>query len=294
MKQLFFVLAALGSMAGAALCMADEVGLLSSFAPESSTAAYGAINEQLTSQWQGYGEPFIKATSGLFSSIYLALILGILAVFLLHYLIVGAKHFDHSGPGVPYFGIISRIIHWIAAVAFTLLVITGLVIIFGRYLGGGAPIMFARLTHLVSALVFAPFGLAMLAIWFVDMLPAWHDVKWVLILGGYLSKEKKPVPAGRFNAGQKMWFWFATAGGVVMAYSGYQLYLLTAPTDQLQLWALVHNVLAMVLVAFFLTHLYMALFAIAGSIHSMIDGTKPSEEVAILHSRYRPDGRNPI
>jgi len=43
-------------------------------------------------------------------------------------------------------------------------------------------------------------------------------VKWMMIVGGYLSKEKKPIPAGKFNAGQKMWYWIATLGGMVMVH----------------------------------------------------------------------------
>ena len=40
----------------------------------------------------------------------------------------------------------------------------------------------------------------------------------------HLNKNKKPVPAGRFNAGQKTWFWLATLGGVVMIGTGAAMY----------------------------------------------------------------------
>ncbi|PIE56903.1 MAG: formate dehydrogenase subunit gamma [Desulfobulbus propionicus] len=252
-----------------------------------TTAAFQAINGELTGDWQQYGEVFTMLASTLFRQIFLALITVIPTIFFLHYLIIGAKHFDHDGPQVLYFGIISRIIHWITALSFTSLVLTGLIIIFGKYLGGGAPVMWARYIHVVAALVFACSVPFMLLIWFIDMLPAWYDILWLFILGGYLSKEKKPVPAGRFNAGQKMWFWTATVGGLVMLWSGYQLFLFEASTDELRIWAMVHNVLGMMMVALLTTHVYMSLFAIAGSIHSMIDGHKPKDEVDILHSRYK-------
>jgi len=50
--------------------------------------------------------------------------------------------------------------------------------------------------------------------------------------------------------------------------------------------AMIHNFLGAALVALFLVHLYMSLFAISGSITSMLTGYKPREEVEILHSRY--------
>lgn len=111
-----------------------------------------------------------------------------------------------------------------------------------------------------------------------------------MIMGGYLSKKKKPVPAGKFNAGQKIWFWLATVGGGVMAYSGWYLYTFQATADQLRIMAIIHNFLGAALVALFLVHLYMSLFAISGAIRSMINGYKPQEEVEILHSRYQGSG----
>jgi formate dehydrogenase subunit gamma len=271
---------------------AEGSQLIQGFAPEPSTAAYHALNEQLTGDWQQYGEVFTNFAASLFNRLYLLLLVGIPAAFLVHYLVVGAKHFDHDGPRVKYFGIISRSVHWGAALSFSLLVVTGIMTLFGKFLGGGL-VMMGRNVHVVAALVFAAFGLLMFLIWFIDMLPAWYDIMWLFILGGYLSKQKKPVPAGRFNAGQKMWFWCATVGGGVMAYSGYQLFFFELATDQLRVWVMVHIFLGMILVAFFLTHLYMSLFAIDGSIHSMINGHKPQEEVAILHSRYKVK-KNPL
>ena len=47
-----------------------------------------------------------------------------------------------------------------------------------------------------------------------------------MIVGGYLSKTKKPVPAGKFNAGQKTWYWMATLGGMIMILTGAAMYFL--------------------------------------------------------------------
>ena len=253
------------------------------FSPQMYTELYGGI----TGDWQQYGEMFTMLQSQWFWKAFLGVITVVPAIFALHFLVIGAKEFSHDGPGVFIFSVFTRIIHWIAAASFTLLVITGLLIIFGGFLGGGAPIRFARYVHIVCALIFAIAAIPMFLIWVKDMLPAPVDIKWIFILGGYLSKKKKPIPAGKFNAGQKAWFWLSTAGGGVMAYTGFYIWSLQGNLDMIQLYVIIHNVLGMVVVALFLTHCYMSLFAIKGSLHSMITGYKPKEEVDILHSRYK-------
>jgi formate dehydrogenase subunit gamma len=139
----------------------------------------------------------------------------------------------------------------------------------------------------VSALVFVLPALLMFIMWLKDMLPQLHDIVWMFVFGGYLSKKKKAVPAGKFNAGQKMYFWFATFGGGVMAYTGYIIWGMGADLDTVRLYTIIHNFLGMAILAFYLTHLYMAVFAIAGSLESMKTGYKSKEEVDILHSLYK-------
>ncbi|HKJ64592.1 MAG TPA: formate dehydrogenase subunit gamma [Desulfopila sp.] len=240
----------------------------------------------IAGDWQGYGQLFTFLQDEWFATLFLAVIIVVPLVFLLHYLIVGAKHFDHDGEQILFFSKYARIVHFVAALSFSLLVITGLLVIFGAFFGGGIFIRSARYLHIISAVVFVVPGLLMFFLWVRDMLPQLHDIKWMFIVGGYLSKKKKPVPAGKFNAGQKMYFWFATVGGGVMAYTGYVLWGFGAQLDTVRIYAMIHNFLGMGIVAFYLTHVYMSVFAIAGSLESMKTGYKPKEEVDILHSRY--------
>ncbi|MGI9537931.1 MAG: formate dehydrogenase subunit gamma [Desulfocapsaceae bacterium] len=258
-------------------------GFTQFFSPEH----YGELYGDITGDWQKVGQPFTQLQSELFWKIFLGVITVIPVVFLLHFLIVGAKSFAHDGPQILFFNFFTRIVHWIGAISFALLVITGLLIIFGAIFGGGAPIRLARHIHIINAMIFGVIAVFMFLIWVKDMFPTFYDIKWIFILGGYLSKKKKPVPAGKFNAGQKAWFWLATVGGGVMAYTGYIIWGMNVDLDTVRLYTIVHNVLGMVLISLFLTHLYMSLFAIKGSLHSMISGYKPKEEVDILHSRYK-------
>ncbi len=260
---------------------------MTGFAQYFSPQQYGELYGGITGDWQQFGQLFTQLQSDLFWKVFLGVITIIPAVYLLHFLIIGAKSFSHDGPEILFFNAFTRFFHWIGAISFSLLVITGLSIIFGGYLGGGSPIRLARYIHIVCAMVFAADAVFLFLIWVKDMLPALYDIKWVFMLGGYLSKEKKPVPAGKFNAGQKGWFWLATAGGGVMAFTGFYIWGMKGDLDTIRLYVIIHNFLGMALVALFLTHLYMSLFAIKGSLNSMISGYKPKDEVDILHSRYK-------
>ena len=231
--------------------------------------------------------PLISFKGVMGKSVFLGVLTILPLLFLAHFLVIGPKKFSHDKGEVLYFGMFARAIHWIVAFSFTVLVLTGLMIVFAQLIGGGGTVRLAREWHVASALVFSFSALPMFLIWLKDMLPASYDCNWLFIMGGYLSKEKRPVPAGRFNAGQKMWFWLATLGGAVMAWTGWYIYSMSAVTSELRLYVLIHGYLAVVLVGFFFIHLYMSLFAIKGSLSSMITGRKPKEEVEILHSKYK-------
>ncbi|HIP39924.1 MAG TPA: formate dehydrogenase subunit gamma [Desulfocapsa sulfexigens] len=279
-------IAAIG-MVTAIVCAGTDPLFMTSTGIGPSTAAYQQFNEIITGDWQQYGQLFTSLQAYLFSRLFLLVVTFMPVIFFFHYIAIGPKKFDHRGKRIYYFSIFNRIIHWLAAFSFSLLVITGLLVILGKILGGGAIIRNGRSLHILSAIVFTISAVPMLLMWLKNMLPALYDIRWLFIMGGYLNTKKKPIPAGKFNAGQKMWFWLATMGGFVMAYTGYFLWGLQAPVDDLRLMAIIHNFLGAALVALFLVHLYMSLFAITGSLGSMINGYKPKEEVDILHSRYK-------
>ena len=58
-----------------------------------------------------------------------------------------------------------------------------------------------------------------IALWFKDNIPRKVDVDWVKQGGGFI--KSKHAPAGRFNAGEKLVFWFALAAGVAVIVSGF-------------------------------------------------------------------------
>ncbi len=273
----------------ATLALAADPLQLTSFAASPSSESFREFAAITTGDWQRYGQLFTGWQATLFPRLFLLVVLVPSTIFLLHYIAIGAKEFDHTSGRVLFFGLLVRLIHWLVAASFTVLVLTGLMVIFGRLLGGGPLVAEARSVHLVAAPVFVVCVIPMFLAWLKDMLPMPWDLAWFLILGGYLSKKKRPVPAARFNGGQKVWFWLATVGGGVMAWSGYELYGFRMATDQIRLAAMIHNILGAALVAFFIVHLYMSLFAIRGALGSMISGYKCRQEVEILHSRFPVD-----
>ncbi len=243
------------------------------------------------------GYLFTLLQSTYFKPIFLGIGLGVPLVFFIHYMIIGPMIFSHDRKKIYVFSIFNRMIHTIAGLAFILLIPTGLIMMFGTTFGGGEFVRVSKEIHAVSTLLFIVSVFPMFFMWVASMIPSKDDIKWMMILGGYLNKRKDPIPAGKFNAGQKMWFWIATLGGMVMIatgavmyYQDFKLGILVSygisQIDFLRGSAIVHNVLGMAVLALFLTHVYMSVFAIKGAIHSIITGYKEEEEVEILHSTF--------
>ena len=129
----------------------------------------------------------------------------------------------------------------------------------------------------------------MFLMWVKDCLFRTCDIKWMMMLGGYLDKVNREIPAHKFNAGQKMWFWVATLGGGIMVITGGIMFFQAAGIETLRLRALVHNFVGFLVIALLITHIYMAVFAIEGAIESILNGKMGEEELSMLHSLYYKD-----
>lgn len=244
------------------------------------------------------GQLFTMLQANYFAQAYLAVLVGVPAVFALHYLILGPKVFSHDGKKIYAFGLFSRIIHQIAAISFIVLIPTGFIMMFGSYFGGGSFVIMMKDLHGLATIAFGVVIIPMFLVWLKDMFLHLDDIKWLMIVGGYLHKGKKVVPAGKFNAGQKTWYWMATLGGMVMILTGAAMYFLDfniamvntmtglSQIDLLRASAILHAVVGLAVVALFFTHVYMAVFAIKGAIHSIITGYKEEDEVMHLHSSW--------
>lgn len=238
--------------------------------------------------FNGLGELFTILQEQYFALIFLLIVIFVPLAFYGHNKLVGRRHYSHDS-FLVVFTKYNIIVHWCAAVPFVLLCLTGLMMVFGDKLGGGWLIRFARDVHGFSTLFFAVFGTLMLLMWAKDSLFKFYDIKWMMILGGYLDPVNREVPAHKFNAGQKMWFWTATLGGAAMVFTGGVMFFQCTDINTLRLMAILHNVLGFAVLALLITHIYMAVFAIEGALESIINGKMGEEEVSMLHSLYYKD-----
>src|SRR6476620_11964633 len=114
-----------------------------------------------------------------------------------------------SGRKVPRFSAFERFVHWLTAVSFIVLGISGLNITFGKRLlmpliGNDAFSAFSQYAKYAHNFTSFPFvvGLLLIVVIFIkDNIPDKIDVEWFKKGGGFI--KSKHAPARRFNAGEK-------------------------------------------------------------------------------------------
>jgi formate dehydrogenase subunit gamma len=147
------------------------------------------------------------------------LLLGMVAAIALFYWRRGVIAMDapNTGRVIERFTSFERTMHWTMAISFVTLAVSGMVMMFGKYvlLPVFGSTLFGWLTYALKNLhnfigpVFAvSLGVAFV-VWARDNLPAKGDLAWLLKGGGLFSKGSH-IASNRFNAGEKVWFW----GGV--------------------------------------------------------------------------------
>jgi formate dehydrogenase subunit gamma len=212
------------------------------------------------------------------------LVVGVLAVLAALYFVFGSVklHDRPSGRLIHRFSPLEQIVHWTTAISFVVLGLSGLIMFFGKHVL--LPItgytLFAWLTALAKNLhnFVGPFFIVAVTIFIVlfirDNLPRAYDLKWFARSWAYVT-GKEHVPSGRFNAGEKVWFWFGVLGlSVVVAWSG--LILLFPNFDQTRavmqeawIW---HAVAALIYIALSLGHIYLGTLGVEGAYQAMRTG----------------------
>jgi formate dehydrogenase subunit gamma len=204
-------------------------------------------------------------------------------------------HDKPTGRLVHRFSTVEQVVHWTTAISFVVLGISGLIMLFGKYLL--LPIigytLFAWLTALAKNLhnfispLFIVAVLAMIVLWFRDNLPRAYDWRWFRRAWAFFLKGEH-IPSGRFNAGEKAWFWLGVIVlSVIVAWSG--LILLFPNFDQTRatmqdawVW---HATAALIYIALSLGHIYMGTIGVIGSYQAMRTGSV-DETWAKEHHEY--------
>ena len=210
-------------------------------------------------------------------------IIGMFALLLIFLMVRGRIRIYHgfAGTTILRFASFERFTHWLTASCFIVLALSGLNMSFGRILIlplFGAEVFatlsaYAKLAHNYLSFPFM-FGLViMFLIWIKDNIPGKLDLEWFRQGGGILFEGRHP-PSRRFNAGQKGIFWIVILGGALMSVSGWFLLFPYLPGNvtTLQLFAVIHAVIAMLLIAVMMAHIYIGSIGMEGAFDAMGSG----------------------
>ncbi len=207
----------------------------------------------------------------------------VVAAILLFYKIKGplTNHDPLTGKLIQRFPRVERVIHWMTAGSFLILGITGLAILFGKHvlipvmghsLFGYLMVVGKNVHNFVGPLFFVS-TLAMIAVWARDNVWQNIDALWIGKAGGLLTGEH--VPSGRFNFGEKTWFWIGvTILGLTVAVSGLVLDFPNFGQGRadMQLANIVHAVAAIAMLVLSFGHIYMGTIGVHGAYASMKTG----------------------
>ena len=261
---------------------------------------------------QSEGELWRNWRNGPLSSLGVFLLIGTVIIIAVFFAVRGRIKIDsgRSGRIIERFNSLERFAHWLTGGTFIVLGITGLNIMYGRYVFGGqatgsgefgglhqffaAVTAYGKLVHNFLAFGFMLGLVLILVLWLRDNIPNRLDLKWLAVGGGMFTKNTHP-PAKKFNAGQKLLFWVVILGGLSMSLSGISLMFpftfamfgktfaalnvfgLGLPADlsvveEMQLSQLWHALVSLVMIAIVIAHIYIGTLGMEGAFDAMGSG----------------------
>ena len=277
---------------------------------------------------QSEGDNWRSLRNGLYQEWSAYLIVGMIVLLAAFYVLRGRIKISKgwSDETIIRFRGIERFAHWLTAVSFIILAITGLNLMFGRalipilaeFMGSEAGkglyaqvTMYGKLAHNSVGFAFMVGIVLMFVLWVWHNIPNHHDLIWFAKGGGILSNEHPP--AKKFNGGQKIIFWLTVLGGGSLAVSGIALiypfqfelfngtfavmnkWLGTSlPTDlgpiqEMQLATLWHGVVAVVMTVVIIAHIYIGSVGMQGAFAAMGSGKVDRNWARDHHSLWVED-----
>ncbi|PXX95332.1 formate dehydrogenase subunit gamma [Halomonas sp. LBP4] len=207
---------------------------------------------------------------------------GMIVVIALFYLVIGRKDLSEprTGRKLLRWPLVVRAIHWTVASLFIVLALTGLNLLYGKFVfrslfGDGfwaAMMSGTKLIHNYLGPLFGILLIVLLARVLKHNWPKKHDLAWFKKGGGMVGKTH--VDAGFANGGEKVWFWLLATAGIVVIASGF---VLDFPNygqgrDTMQWANLIHAVGALGLTAVALGHIYIGTIGTEGALEGMTTG----------------------
>ena len=181
---------------------------------------------------------------------------------------------------VQRYNFAERAYHWINAIAYTYLMLTGLAIFtplaywLAYVLGGPATI---RYWHPWIGLVYLATIFWMHRLWKRDMQKIPEDERWSKNIVAYAeNRDELMPPQGRFNAGQKQFWWVMLYCTFILLITGIIMWIPEKMPRDLH-WVLpitvfIHSATALITIAAFIIHVYMSVWVTPGSMKAMVEG----------------------
>ncbi|WP_377831068.1 formate dehydrogenase subunit gamma (plasmid) [Bradyrhizobium lupini] len=223
-------------------------------------------------------------------------IVGMLAVLALAYLVMGRLRIEagRSGQTIVRFKAFERFAHWLTAVSFVLLGLTGLNVTFGKVLlrplvGPDAfsdISQIAKYVHNFTSFAFVAGLVLITVLFFRDNLFKRIDIDWVKQGGGFI--KSRHAPAGRFNLGEKMVYWLSVAAGLLVSASGFVLLFPFYGTNiaDMQIAQVAHAIIAILFIALILGHIYIGTLGMEGAFEAMGTGEVDINWAGEHHDRW--------
>ena len=186
-----------------------------------------------------------------------------------------------TGRMIERFNSAERVAHWTMGLSFVALALTGLSLFFGKYvllpwMGASVFAAIASVAKMIHNFVGPLFMFSMvvfIVLFIRDNIWRAYDMAWMGKLGGMLSGEH--VPSGRFNAGEKGWFWMGVVlFGITASISGAILLFPNWNTSRELMGdaGLVHATVACLFIAMSFGHIYLGTIGMAGAYQAMREG----------------------
>ena len=248
-------------------------------------------------QPQGQTWRAAHATLIIWGGVLIALALAGLALF---YLIRGPLTFQpkRGDRVIERFSPADRYAHWLLAIVWVVLAITGLILSLGKaaLLPLIGPTLFSWLATAAKTLhnFIGPILIVAVPWLFIRFIRdngiGIDDFRWFAHITGYFTGHE--YPSGRFNAGEKLVFWlvlvlFSTClvvSGLVLVFPNFD-----QTRSTMQVANVVHVVAAYLAIALAFVHIYLGTIGSAGAYRAMRDGYVDASWAEHHHQRWYRD-----
>lgn len=226
-----------------------------------------------------------------------------LLICVLHYSLLPTKALRPtavSGGLVKRFTRGENFLHWLRLILFLTVAITGSLMVTTRLVHHIGPL------HGWVGFILVIVSVINLINWRRDVLFQKFDLVWLRALGGYLSKSQHILPASRFNAGQKVFFWLIFTDIIALLISAVYMEQLGHHTEAARqlaraatAWGL-HSLLGLLGIMMIIGHAYLSLFINPETARVLWDGYVDEQYTRQHHSlwmysssRYLGGGKRP-